>query len=196
MKLSNRAPGYRLPQPAVAICVLFSALAASSGQLAEPVRTEASRGSKSPPCFGTTWNLVGNDTIVANTLSGLAKRMYQLADSANRVVANRYSDGYDVTSEFFTSAAEVSWRAAAIAPDHYGTALLASRLTLRAASLGEARVDTVLGLRAECYAKRAMELARPLGSLKTQEARGWLDDVQAVLDDERRASIAGPMPRR
>jgi hypothetical protein len=143
------------------------------------------------PCSGTTWRRGRDDTATATTLTQFAAKMKALADSANALLAARLSEGADATPEFFTSAAEVARRGAAFAPDYVPSLLVAGQVALRVSTLGEARMDTVWGKGAECYAKRAVALAERQGDRTTAtEARRLLRITEQRLADERRAAEA------
>jgi hypothetical protein len=143
------------------------------------------------PCSGTSWRRSRDDTTTATALGQYSAKMRALADSANALLAARLSEGYDATPEFFSSAAEVARRAAAFAPDHVPTLIVASEVALRASRLGEARMDTVWGKRAECYAKRAETLAERQGDRGAATESGrLLKIIQQALADERQAAGA------
>ena len=141
------------------------------------------------PC-APWWRRTGrDDTATAIALTNFAARMKALADSAISVLSDRTPNWEDATPELFRSAAEVAQRGAAFAPDHPPSLLIASQVALRTATLGEARIDTVWGKAAECYAKRAVDFAVRNGDRATAaEARTVLEDVQVSLREERRAA--------
>jgi hypothetical protein len=113
--------------------------------------------------------------------------MKLLADSADSLLSDRIPEWDDPTPEFFTSAAEIARRGAAFAPDHLPSLIVASQVSLRAATLGEARMDTVWGKAAECYAKRALDLAARQGRKSTAaQVSKLLQDIELSLEAERR----------
>src|SRR5258708_6907925 len=107
----------------------------------------AVRTADSVPCSGTGWHR-HDDTAAATVLARLATQMMGLADSAHDFLTQLSNEGSDATPEFFTSAAEVARRAAGYGPDHVPSLLIASRATVRAATLGEGEADTSLAKRA------------------------------------------------
>jgi len=111
-------------------------------------------------------------------------QMQALADSADSLVTTEEGPG---PHEFFTSAAEVAFFAAAYGPDHLPTLLIASQLTERGATIGEGVFDTVLAKRAVCYAKRAVSAAQRQGDQASlSEARKLLQTSQEDLQEGRR----------
>ena len=142
------------------------------------------------PC--SSWRVSSaDDTAAATALTQLAVKMKAFADSAVGILSDRTPNWEDATPEFFSSAAEIARRGAAFAPDYLPSLIVASQVSLRAATLGEARMDTVWGKAAECYAKRALELAERQGRKSTAaEASELLKDVELGLKDERRAAEA------
>jgi hypothetical protein len=115
--------------------------------------------------------------------------MKKLADSANDLLTQLSNEGSDATPEFFTSAAEVARRAAAFGPDRVPSLLIASRVTDRAATLGEGQVDTTLEKRAQCYAERALSIARRQGDqASAAQASKALEGIREDLEQERHAA--------
>ena len=135
------------------------------------------------PCTGERWPRQ-DDTTKAVLLAHLAMQMQALADSADSLVTTEEGPG---PHEFFTSAAEVAFFAAAYGPDHLPTLLIASQLTERGATIGEGVFDTVLAKRAVCYAKRAVSAAQRQGDQASlSEARKLLQTSQEDLQEGRR----------
>ena len=135
------------------------------------------------PCTGERWPR-RDDTTKAMLLAHLAMQMGALADSADSVVTTEEGGG---PHEFFTSAAEVAFFAAAYGPDHLPTLLIASQLTSDGAMIGEGVVDTVLAKRAVCYAKRAVSAAQRQGDQASlSQARKLLQTSQEDLRQGRR----------
>ena len=140
------------------------------------------------PCSGTGWHR-RDDTAAAAVLTHLATQMKKLADSANDLLTQLSNEGSDATPEFFTSAAEVARRAAAFGPDRVPSLLIASRVTDRAATLGEGQVDTTLEKRAQCYAERALSIARRQGDqASAAQASKALEGIREDLEQERHAA--------
>ena len=153
---------------------------------------------ESPPCSGTTWHVAPNPAV-ARSLVLRALGIKALADSSVRVLTEASPNGEyeDATPEFYTGPAEIARRAAAYAPDDQFVLIAASRLALRAATLGEGRVDTVLAKRAQCYARRAAELPSSAGSTaQADSARALLRAIEMDLDQERRAARAEQQQQR
>jgi len=148
----------------------------------------AVRTADSVPCSGTGWHR-RDDTAAATVLARLATQMMGLAESAHDFLTQLSNEGSDATPEFFTSAAEVARRAAAYGPDHVPSLLIASRATVRAATLGEGEVDTTLEKRAQCYAERALSIARRQGDQASAAQAGkLLEGIQGDLEQERHAA--------
>ena len=128
------------------------------------------------------------DLPTAREINRLAREMAARADSSRSVlVAQVIVGGFeDATREFYISAADVAGRAEAFAPTDPTVLLTAARLYLRAATMGEARVDTVLGLRAQCFARRAASTSADPAF--ADSAKTLLRDIQMSLDEERRAA--------
>ena len=145
-------------------------------------------------CYGLT-RQGPTDLPTARELIRLARQMSALADSSRAVLTNQIRIGgfEDPTREFWISAADVAGRAEAFAPNDQMTLLTAARLYLRAATLGEARLDTVLGLRAECFATRASGISN--NGRVADSARTLLRDIQTSLEEERRAAAQDRRPR-
>ena len=143
---------------------------------------------ESPPCSGTVWH--GRpDTLTARSLAKLALRMAWLADSSRLVLmaASPTGEYEDATPDFYTGPAEIARRAAAYGPDDPTTLLIASRLALRAATLGEGEIDTTLGKSAQCYAKRALaSSARTHDAIRADSARVLIREIGVDLDQQRR----------
>ena len=94
----------------------------------------------------------------------------------------------DATSDFYTGPAEIARRAAAYNPDDPTTLLSASRLALRAGTLGEGQIDTILVRRALCYANRALEFStRARDAVRADSARALLRAIGMDLDQQRRS---------
>ena len=141
------------------------------------------------PCSGDAWRRE-DDTVRAVTLTHLAIGLYALADSARSLTVG------DVFPGYFTSAAEIAFRAALYGPDREATLAAAARITFEAATLGEARVDSFLTRRAECYAQRWTRLATQRSdSATTRAAQALLSDIRAALRAERRAAAAARLRR-
>jgi hypothetical protein len=161
-------------------CLAFAILSAARARLS---------AQESPPCSGTTWHVTANPEA-ARALSKLAVRIGALADSSRQVLMAASSTGEyeDATPDFYIGPAEIARRAAAYSPNDPTVLLIASRLALRAATLGEGQVDTVLGRRAECYANRALEFsARAHDSASADSARALVRVIRMDLDQERRS---------
>lgn len=142
----------------------------------------------SVPCFGRGTHR-RDDTAAAAVLTRLATQMKWLADSAHDLLTQLSKEGSDATPEFFTSAAAVARRAVAFGPDRVPSLLIASRVTVRAATLGEGQVDTTLEKRAQCYAERALSIARRQGDQASAEKAGkLLEEIQQDLEEERRSA--------
>jgi hypothetical protein len=130
----------------------------------------------SPPCSGTAWHVIPNHKA-AEGLRALAVRMAALADSSRELLMSASSTGEyeDATPDFYTGPAEIARRAATYNPDDPTTLLSASRLALRAGTLGEGQIDTILGRRALCYANRALEFSiRGHDAVRADSARALL----------------------
>jgi hypothetical protein len=114
--------------------------------------------------------------------------MMGLADSAHDFLTH-VSEESDANPEFFTSSAEVARLAAAYGPDHVPSLLIASRATVLAATLGGGVVDTTLEKRAQCYAERALSIARRQGDQASAAQAGkLLEGIQEDLEQERHAA--------
>src|SRR5690349_15937654 len=143
----------------------------------------------SPPCSGTARH-GAPDPEAAQGLRALAVRMAALADSSRELLMSASSTGEyeDATPDFYTGPAEIARRAAAYNPDDPTTLLSASRLALRAGTLGEGRIDTILGRRALCYATRALEFStRAHDAVRADSARALLRGIGMDLDQQRRS---------
>ena len=138
-------------------------------------------------CYGLT-RQAPPDLATARQLIRLALQMSALADSSRATLAKQIRIGgfEDPTREFWISAADVAGRAEAFAPNDQATLLSAATLYLRAATLGEARLDTVFGLRAECFATRASAISHD--PRLADSARALLHDIHTSLEEERRAA--------
>ena len=141
------------------------------------------------PCSGTSWYR-HDDTATAAVFARLARQMKRVADSASDLV-NHFNNNEDAngTPEFFTSAAEVARRAADFGPDYLPSLLIASQAADRASTRGEGRVDTVWAKRAECYAERAVSIARRQGDQASgAQANRLLEGIRLDLEQERHAA--------
>ena len=147
------------------------------------------RAQDSPACSGTAWHGAPNPAV-AQRLRALAVRMAALADSSREVLQSGSATGEfeDATPDFYTGPAEVARRAAAYNPDDPITLLTASRLALRAGTLGEGQIDTLLARRALCYANRALEFFTRAGdAIRADSARALLRGIKVDLDQQHRS---------